>query len=86
MVGDLTGGTPNVWDFVSDGKADGKDISVAAKCFGSAPHPSRPQVWNPNCDVRKKLWRKRSKNPTFFLTSAPLMELLHSLIGTKHIK
>lgn len=35
IVGDLTGGTFNPWDFVPDGKCDGKDISVAAKCFAS---------------------------------------------------
>jgi hypothetical protein len=51
MVGDLTGGTPNPWDFVPDGKVDGKDIAIVALCFGSAPGCSPPYVWNPNCDV-----------------------------------
>ena len=51
MVGDLTGGSTNVWDFVPDGKVDGKDIAVAAKCFGSAPGAQPPEIWNPNCDV-----------------------------------
>jgi parallel beta-helix repeat protein len=51
MVGDLTGGTSNPWDFVPDGKCDGKDVSVAAKCFGSYPGCSPPLIWNANCDV-----------------------------------
>jgi len=51
MVGDLTGGSANVWDFVPDGKCDGKDVSVAAKCFGSYPGCSPPLIWNANCDV-----------------------------------
>jgi hypothetical protein len=51
MVGDLTGGTSNPWDFVPDGKVDGKDITVVALCFGSAPGCPPPYVWNPNCDV-----------------------------------
>ncbi|MGD0029380.1 MAG: dockerin type I domain-containing protein, partial [Candidatus Bathyarchaeia archaeon] len=51
MVGDLTGGSANVWDFVPDGKCDGKDISVVAKCFGSYPGCSPPLIWNANCDV-----------------------------------
>jgi parallel beta-helix repeat protein len=51
MVGDLTGNTSNPWDFVPDGKVDGKDIAIVALCFGSAPGCSPPYVWNPNCDV-----------------------------------
>jgi parallel beta-helix repeat protein len=51
IVGDLTGGTSNVWDFVPDGKCDGKDVSVAAKCFGSYPGCLPPLIWNANCDV-----------------------------------
>ena len=51
MVGDLTGGTPNPWDFVPDGKVDGKDIAIVALCFGSAPGCLPPYIWNPNCDV-----------------------------------
>jgi hypothetical protein len=44
MVGDLTGGSANVWDFVPDGKCDGKDVSVLAKCFGSIPGCSPPVI------------------------------------------
>ena len=51
MVGDLTGRTFNPWDFVPDGKCDGKDIAVVAMCFGSAPRCQPPYVWNPNSDV-----------------------------------
>jgi hypothetical protein len=51
MVGDLTGGTPNPWGFVPDGKVDGKDIAIVALCFGSAPGCPPPYVWNSNCDV-----------------------------------
>jgi parallel beta-helix repeat protein len=51
MVGDLTGGTPNPWDFVPDGKCDGKDITIVALCYGSAPGCSPPYLWNPNSDV-----------------------------------
>jgi len=51
MVGDLTGGTPNPWDFVPDGKVDGKDIAIVALCFGSAPGCQPPWIWNPNSDV-----------------------------------
>jgi hypothetical protein len=50
-VGDLTGGTPNPWDFVPDGKVDGKDIAVVALRFGSAPGCTSPYIWTPNCDV-----------------------------------
>jgi parallel beta-helix repeat protein len=51
MVGDLTGGTGNPWDFVPDGKCDGKDIGVVAKCYGSKPGSLPPEIWNANCDV-----------------------------------
>jgi parallel beta-helix repeat protein len=51
MVGDLTGGSANLWDFVPDGKCDGKDVSIVAKCFGSYPGCSPPLIWNRNCDV-----------------------------------
>jgi len=51
IVGDLTGGTSNVWDFVPDGKCDGKDVSVAARCFGGYPGCSPPLIWNANCDI-----------------------------------
>ena len=51
IVGDLTGGTPNPWDFVPDGKVDGKDITIVALCYGSAPGCQPPWIWNPNSDV-----------------------------------
>jgi len=51
MAGDLTGGTPNPWNFVPDGKVDGKDIAIVALCFGSAPGCQSPWIWNPNSDV-----------------------------------
>jgi len=44
MAGDLTGATP----FVPDGKCDGRDITVVAKCFGSRLGDPR---YNPNCDI-----------------------------------
>jgi len=44
MVGDLTGPTL----FVPDGKCDGRDITVVAKCFGSNLGDPR---YNPNCDI-----------------------------------
>jgi parallel beta-helix repeat protein len=44
MVGDLTGASP----FVPDGKCDGRDITVVAKCFGSHLGDAR---YNPNCDI-----------------------------------
>ena len=51
IPGDLTGGTPNPWNFVPDGKCDGKDIAIVALCFGSAPGCPPPYIWNANCDV-----------------------------------
>ncbi len=51
IVGDLTGGTGNIWNFVPDGKCDGKDISVCAKCFGSYIGCSPPLIYNVNCDL-----------------------------------
>ena len=51
MVGDLTGGTPNPWDFVPDGKVGGADVSVVARCFGSSPQTGPPLRWEPNCDI-----------------------------------
>jgi hypothetical protein len=47
----LTGGTSNPWAFVPDGKVDGKDITIVALCYGSAPGCPAPYVWNANCDV-----------------------------------
>jgi len=51
IIGDLTGGTSNPWDFVPDGMVDGKDITIVALCFGSAPGCPPPYIWNPHCDV-----------------------------------
>jgi hypothetical protein len=51
IVGDLTGGTSNPWDFMPDGKVDGKDITIVALCYGSAPGCQPPYIWNANCDV-----------------------------------
>jgi parallel beta-helix repeat protein len=51
MVGDLTGKTANVWDFVPDDKVDGSDLIVVAKCFGSSPTTPPPTKWNANCDI-----------------------------------
>lgn len=51
MIGDLTGGTGNVWDFVPDGKCDGKDISLISKCFGSYYGCLPPLTYNLNCDL-----------------------------------
>lgn len=48
MVGDLTGGTENPWDFVPDGKVDIMDIAVVALTFGIySPDPG----YEPNCDL-----------------------------------
>jgi hypothetical protein len=44
LVGDLTGTTP----FVPDGKCNGRDVTVVAKCFGSKLGDPR---YNPNCDI-----------------------------------
>jgi hypothetical protein len=51
IVGDLTGGSENPWDFVPDGVVDGSDLSIVAKCFGSWPAAPPPMIWNANCDV-----------------------------------
>jgi len=51
MVGDLTGGSANAWDFVPDGLVDGSDLSIVAKCYGSWPDAQPPMIWNVNCDV-----------------------------------
>ena len=45
-VGDLTGGTPNPYDFVPDGKVLIDDVSVVAKCFAQKAPPAPA-----NCDV-----------------------------------
>jgi hypothetical protein len=48
MVGDITGGTSNPYDFVPDGIVDITDIATVAKCYGSQyPDPS----YKPNCDI-----------------------------------
>jgi len=44
MVGDLTGGTPNPFDFVPDGKVLIEDISVVAKFFGQKVPPAPANV------------------------------------------
>ena len=46
IKGDLTGGTPNPWDFVPDGKVDVVDVAIVAKCFGQKVPPAPA-----NCDV-----------------------------------
>jgi hypothetical protein len=51
IVGDLTGGTPNSWDFVPDGKVAGVDVSVVSRCFGAWPEATPPMRWEPNCDL-----------------------------------
>jgi hypothetical protein len=43
--------TRNGFDFVPDGKCDGRDISVVAKCFGGYPGCAPPLTYNINCDV-----------------------------------
>jgi len=51
ILGDVTGGTSNLLDFVPDGKVDTKDLTVVAKFFGSYPGCQLPLVWNSNCDI-----------------------------------
>jgi hypothetical protein len=46
IKGDLTGGTPNAWDFVPDGQVDIVDVAVVVKCFGQKVPPAPA-----NCDV-----------------------------------
>jgi outer membrane protein assembly factor BamB len=46
IIGDLTGGTPNLLDFVPDGKVDMKDIGVVARFFGQNVPPAPA-----NCDM-----------------------------------
>jgi len=46
MVGDITGGTLNLMDFIPDGKVDMKDIGVIAKYFGQTVPPAPS-----NCDL-----------------------------------
>lgn len=48
FLGDITGGTSDVWDFVQDGKVDIKDIGLMAKLFGvSFPDPR----YKAECDI-----------------------------------
>lgn len=49
--GDITGGTSNLWDFVPDGKVDGRDLNVVARCYCSTATSAPPLVWNANCDI-----------------------------------
>jgi hypothetical protein len=46
LFGDITGGTPNLLDFVPDGKVDMKDIGVVARFWGQNVPPAPP-----NCDI-----------------------------------
>jgi hypothetical protein len=46
LLGDITGGTPNLLDFVPDGKVDMKDVGVVARFFGQNVPPAPP-----NCDI-----------------------------------
>jgi hypothetical protein len=50
VVGDITGVGP-AFSFVPDGKVDGKDIALVAKCFGSYVGCSPPLIYNVNCDL-----------------------------------
>jgi len=52
-VGDLTGGTPNPYDFVPDGKVLIEDVSVVAKCFGQKvpPAPANVDLTGPTIGV-----------------------------------
>jgi len=53
MIGDITGGTPNVMDFIPDGKVDMKDIGVIARYFGQnvPPAPSNCDITGPTIGV-----------------------------------
>lgn len=51
ILGDLTGSTRSIWDFVPDGRVNILDVLVVAKCFGSYPEAPPPLIWNPNCDL-----------------------------------
>jgi len=46
IVGDLTGGTPNPYDFVPDGKVQIVDVSIVSKFFGQKVPPAPA-----NCDL-----------------------------------
>lgn len=52
MVGDITGGSPNPWDFIPDGKVDITDVAVTAMLFGvNYPDPD----YETNCDINNDL-------------------------------
>lgn len=51
IVGDLTGGSSNIWDFIPDGTVDGSDLIILARCYGSWPETPPPHKWNANCDI-----------------------------------
>jgi len=46
LLGDITGETPNPYEFISDGKVDIKDIAIIAKYFGQNVPPAPPE-----CDI-----------------------------------
>ncbi len=52
-VGDLTGGTPNPYDFVPDGKVLIEDVSVVSKFFGQKvpPAPANADLTGPTLTV-----------------------------------
>jgi len=52
-VGDLTGGTPNPYDFVPDGKVLIEDVSIVAKFFGQKvpPAPANVDLTGPTITV-----------------------------------
>jgi parallel beta-helix repeat protein len=52
-IGDLTGGTPNPYDFVPDGKVQIVDVSIVAKFFGQKvpPAPANVDVTGPTLTV-----------------------------------
>jgi hypothetical protein len=53
LLGDLTGGTPNPYDFVPDGKVQIVDVSVVAKFFGQKvpPAPANVDLTGPTIGV-----------------------------------
>jgi parallel beta-helix repeat protein len=51
MVGDLTGASGVPWPGLPDGKVDGKDLTLIAKCFGSWPGAPPPMTWTSNADI-----------------------------------
>jgi hypothetical protein len=53
LVGDITGGTSNLLDFVPDGKVDMKDVGIVARYFGQAvpPAPSNCDITGPTAGV-----------------------------------